>query len=98
MSNNIIIKDYPYWPPKTLEDVIEQLRLICNLRKNDKAQISNIANAFVSGRKVGRSPTSSADVLISDKIGDVNYDVNYLYILVDDGMSGAWRRAALGAW
>jgi len=91
-------KNYPYWDAKTLDDVIEQLRQITNLRKNDVTVISQIASSYISGRKVGKIPTSSTDVVATDRIGDVNYTASYLYILIDNAGTPAWRRVALGAW
>ena len=91
-------KDYPYWSAETLDDVKEQLRQITNIRKDDITQIQNLQNIFIYGRKVGRIPTSSADVIAGDKINDINWDASYIYILVDNAGTGAWRRAALGSW
>jgi hypothetical protein len=50
------------------------------------------------GRKVGRVPSSSADVITGDKVGDFNYDISYIYVLVDNAGTGTWRRATLGSW
>jgi len=90
--------DYPYWIPETLDDVKLQLQDITRTRKDDIALIQNLPNVFISGRKVGRIPTSSADVISGDKIGDFNYDIDYIYILVNNAGTGVWRRAALGSW
>ncbi len=93
-----IFKDYPSYTPINLEDVKEILRTICNIRKDDITQISNLANTFVSGRKVNKIPSGSADVAPPDLVGDMNYDASYLYILVNDSGTAAWRRVAIGAW
>lgn len=94
----IVFEDYPYWTAETLDDIKEQLRQITNARKDDITQISNIVNVFVSGRKVGKIPTSSTDVTETDRIGDQNYDASYFYLLVDNGGTAEWRRIALGSW
>lgn len=91
-------RDYPYYPAETEEDIKEVLRQITNIRKDDIAQISQLTNIFVSGRKVGKVPTSSLDVDSTDRIGDINYTTTYLYILVDNGGTAQWRRIALGSW
>lgn len=96
--STIIFKDYPYWGASNLSEVIEQLRQITSLRKQDITAISQITGSFVSGRKVGKIPSSSADVAASDKVGDVNYTASYLYILVDNSGTPAWRRVALSSW
>ncbi len=91
-------KDYPYWSASTLPDVIEQLRQITSIRKSDITTISQITSSFISGRKVGKIPSSSADVDVTDKVGDVNYTASYFYILIDNSGTPAWRRVALGSW
>jgi hypothetical protein len=91
-------KDYPYWSAESLDEVKEQLRQITNTRKDDITQIANLSNVFVAGRKVGRVPSGSADVLAGDCVGDVNYSASFLYILIDNAGTPAWRRVALSAW
>lgn len=91
------LKDYPYWPAETIKDLKEQMREITHTRKDDIALVNNLPNIFISGRKVGKIPSSSADIVPTDRLGDFNYDADYLYIVVDN--SGAeWRRASLGSW
>lgn len=91
-------KDYPYWEAESEADVRTQLRQICNIRKDDISTIGNLPNTFIAGRKVGKIPTSSADVAETDRVGDINYDADYLYICVLDTGSAEWRRIALGSW
>lgn len=91
-------KDYPYWSAATLTEVIEQLRQICSIRKSDISTISQITTSFISGRKVGKVPSSSIDVVATDKVGDINYTASYLYILVDNAGTPTWRRVALASW
>lgn len=91
-------KDYPYWSASTLEDIKTQLSQITHTRKDDITFINNLTNIFVGGRKVGKIPSSSVDVVPSDRIGDQNYDQNYLYILINNSGVAQWRRASLGSW
>lgn len=98
VTSIISFKDYPYWGAENLEEIREQLRQITNTRKDDISTISQITSSFVSGRKVGRVPSSSADVLVTDKVGDINYTASFLYILVDNAGTPVWRRATLAAW
>lgn len=94
-----VFKDYPYWPAESEADVKDQLRQICNTRKDDIAQISQLPSLFVSGRKVGKIPSASNDVdPDTDKLNDINWDASYLYILIDNSGTPAWRRASLGSW
>lgn len=92
----MILKEYPNYDVK--RDAQELLTQICNIRKDDIVQAKNLDFTFVSGRKVGRIPSASNDVISGDKIGDLNYDSDYIYILVDNAGTGVWRRAALGSW
>lgn len=89
---------YPYWPAETLQDVKDQLRQITSLRKKDITFIDNLQNIFVNGRKVGRIPSSSADVLVQDKVGDFNVTASFAYYLIDNSGTPAWRRVAVGAF
>lgn len=92
------LRDYPYWPAESLPDVRQQMREIANIRKDDITQFANLPSVFIAGRKVGRVPTGSADVLATDRVGDVNWTTGFLYILVDNAGTATWRRVALASW
>lgn len=93
------LKDYPYWPAETLDDVKDQLRIIANIRKDDISQIQNYTNIFWQGRTVGKTPSASNDVdPDEDKIGDLSYDTTFIYILVNNAGTAEWRRATLASW
>ena len=83
---------------KISERIKRNQQTIKNLRKDDISTIGNLINTFVEGRKVGRVPSSSADVITGDRIGDMNYDASYFYILIDNAGTPAWRRISLGSW
>lgn len=90
-------KLYPNIKIENLENVLELLEYIVRERRNDVNDFKGLGSKFMSGRKVGKIPSSSADVAADDRIGDFNYDANYFYICVDN--SGAvWRRITLGSW
>lgn len=99
---SITLRDYPYWPSNGLSDLMDQVSKICNLRKDDIAAIQNLPNVAVSGRTVGKIPTTSADVSADDKIGDINFATDggneYMYILMDIGGAGEWRRVQLNSF
>lgn len=92
------LKDYPYWGAEKETDVKEQLRQICNIRKDDITQFGNLPEIFMSGRKVGKIPTGSTDIAVTDRLGDFNYDASYWYQVVDDTGNARWRRIALATW
>lgn len=97
-ANAPAFKDYPYSFDQTPEKVVEQVRVITNTRKDDISEIANLINIFVTGRKVGKVPTASNDVVPEDRVGDINYTTSFLYILVDNAGTATWRRVALGSW
>lgn len=90
----------PY-PVTSANDDAERLAknamYIQRLREDDINSFNNLVNVFMSGRKVGKIPTSSTDIAATDRIGDFNYTATYFYIVVDNS-GAAWRRIALGVW
>jgi hypothetical protein len=91
------MKDYPNFRIESTEDKDSLLYYILKERRNDVNDFNNLKNIFMSGRKTGKIPTSSADVTNADRIGDFNYDYTsgYLYLLVDNAGTGVWSRIAL---
>ena len=92
------MKQYPQVISQTLSDVTGILRLITRERTNDINEFNNLKNIFISGRKVAKIPSGSADVAISDRVNDINWDANYIYILIDNSGTAEWRRTSLGSW
>lgn len=84
----------------TQRDVVDTLNAVLATRERDIQDYFDQPNQFILGRKVSKIPTSSADYVAStDLVGDINYDTNYLYILVSNGLGSAvWRRVALASW
>lgn len=91
------MKPYPILKDATIKGIFEWLKFVVRARSEDIQEFNNLENVFIAGRKVGKIPTASNDVVAGDKIGDFNYDADYIYILIDDS-GAAWRRATLGAW
>lgn len=88
---------YPTIFKENLEGVMRWINDVARIRRDDIGDYTNLPNIYMRGRKVGKIPTASNDVSASDKIGDFNYDANYMYLLVDNS-GAAWRRITLGAW
>lgn len=102
-KSQISFREFPYYGQEFSEsETKEWLRQISNLRKGDVDTIALLPSVFLLARKVGKIPTSSADVSASDKLGDINWNVSggsaYLYILVDNAGTAEWRRVALGSF
>lgn len=82
----------------TIEGNTEALKQISRIRDDDIIDRNNFTSVFISGRKVGKVPTSSTDVSADDTIGDVNFQSDYMYVLVSAGSVNRWRRVALTTW
>lgn len=92
------MQPYPQDIKKTIESIYESLRIITRLRNEDIVDRNTFPAIFMTGRKVGKVPTSSTDVAATDRVGDFNYDASYFYILVNNSGTPAWRRATMGTW
>jgi hypothetical protein len=91
------MKIYPQVIKDNIQEHTNVLKQIARLRQEDVQEFTNLTQVFISGRKVGKIPTSSADITPSDRVGDFSFDPDYIYIVVDDG-GAVWRRATLGSW
>lgn len=94
---------YVFIEEESLANLSQFCREVARLRGEDIEDFNNLANVFMRGRKVGKIPSSSADVdATQDRVGDFNYatdsGVEYLYICVQVGSSAAWRRTVLGSF
>jgi len=90
------MQDFPRY--NGLEDADGLLRYIAKERKNDVKDFNNLTNTFLSGRKSSKVPTGAADVTDTDRVGDISYDVSFLYILIDNAGTAEWRRVALSSF
>lgn len=77
------------------EDIAQVVRDIVRTRDQDIGDYNNLPNRFISGRSVSRVPSSSADVIAGDRIGDASYDHQYIYYLIDNAGTAEWRRINL---
>ncbi len=94
-----IFKNYPSGITNTLKELQEQFRLVCGIRKDDITQFNNLTQQFIAGRKVGKVPSSSADVVpATDKLSDFNVTATFAYFLIDNAGTPEWRRVAVGSW
>lgn len=92
------MKPWPTIREGSQQEIVDFCRYISRSRQEDVAESVNFYNIFIQGRKVGKIPSSSADVVATDRVGDFNYSDSYLYLCVDSGGSAVWRRVALGSW
>lgn len=92
------MREYPSLSPNDLKSALELLNYIVKERPRDILDFINLKNIFMSGRKVGKIPTSSLDIANTDRIGDFNYDDQYMYLVVLSGSDAEWRRITLSSW
>ena len=92
------MKTYPQIVTNSIDNHSEILRQITRLRNEDIGDFDNLQNQYIGGRKTNRIPSGSADVLATDRVGDLTYDLSFGYFLIDVGGTVAWRRWALSAW
>lgn len=93
------MQPYPQNIQPNIPSILDALQDISRKRQEDITDRNTFNSIFVLGRKVGKVPSGSADVVSSDRIGDQNATKDYLYMLVPDGLGGAvWRRFTAGAW
>lgn len=92
------MKPYPILKDETLKGIFEWLKYVVRARSDDIREFNNLENIFIAGRKVGKIPSASNDVVAGDKIGDFNVDDTYAYYLIDKSGTAEWRRVAVGSW
>lgn len=93
------MKLYPILKDNTLKGIFEWLKFVVRARSEDIQEFDNLQNTFIAGRKVGKVPTASNDVVAAeDKVGDFNVTATYAYFLINNAGTPVWRRAAVGAF
>lgn len=84
--------------PDVLKQIIDVLVEIISVREEDIGDFDNLQSIFMRGRKVGKTPSSSADVADTDREGDFNYSTSFFYLAVNNAGTLVWRRIALSSW
>lgn len=92
------MKLYPVLKDTTLKGIFDWLKYVVRARSEDVQEFNNLQNIFIAGRKVGKIPSASNDVVAADKIGDFNVNATYAYFLIDNAGTAEWRRVAVGSW
>jgi len=86
--------------PKTVttDTVVDVVSQIVRLRDADIIDRNTFPSVFLSGRSVAKVPTSAADIVATDRVGDFNVTTTYAYFCVDNAGSAVWRRVAVASW
>lgn len=96
------MRDYPAVPENNIPAIIEWLRSISTLRRDDAKVIRNFDNRFVRGRLRTDRPAPAAFDDIADgvdKEGDIVRTSAYEYTLINDAGTLKWARFAVDvAW
>lgn len=84
------MREYPIFQNASdLQALKAQLGLVGTYRDEDIAEFNNIAGRVATIRKGTRIPTSSADVLATDRPGDFNWDATGFFYL--ESKATGWR-------
>lgn len=87
------MKTYPAAFKPTLDGISDALKQICKLRNSQDIQdFKNLNGKFIMGRLTARVPSSSTDVITGDFVGDYCPTATFLYILINNSGTPAWRR------
>lgn len=86
-----LMQPYPKNIDTNIQKIADAVNVISRLREEDITDRNTFPSIFMLGRKVGKIPTSSSDIVATDRVGDYNYDVNYFYLLVSNGSGVIWR-------
>lgn len=92
------MKPYPSLSKKDLAGVVDVVQFIARQREIDIRDWNNLQNIYVLGRKIDRIPSSSMDVEITDRIGDISFQDDYVYYLFNNAGTTEWRRVAAATW
>lgn len=79
-------------------DLKNWIKEVTRLRYEDTGDKDTLPDMYVRGRKSPRIPNSPTDVTDFDKVGDISYDGQWLYVLVEvsEGVL-RWSRTQLSA-
>jgi hypothetical protein len=91
------MKLYPNFSEDQINDLLKFI--VRERNRTDVQEFANLPQVFISGRKVGKIPANAADVSVTDRVGDFNYDDQYIYILTTVTGTATWGRSPLDtAW
>jgi hypothetical protein len=85
---------------------IPDIRELKNTRAFDDVlkvseSFKSLNGKFIRGRLVSDAravPANSADVVATDRLGDIIFSATFIYTLIDNAGTPAWRRVALAAF
>lgn len=93
------MQKYPVLKSSDPDDIATVVKQIVKYRNSEDINaFTNLNKVLISGRLTARVPSSSSDVATGDLVGDFCPTATYLYILVANSGSPAWRRIAMGAF
>ncbi len=80
--------------------IVKALQQIARYRDEDITDRNTLPAVFISGRTVGKIPSSSTDISATDRVGDISFavDGSYIYYCVNASGTAKWRRIALATW
>ena len=92
------LQPYPTSIDNSVAGCVAALQKIAQIRQQDQTQWNGLAQQFISGRRVTRTPTASSNVLSTDNVGDFNVTSTYAYFLINNSGTNEWVRIAVGTF
>lgn len=85
---------YPILPSnKTIDDVLKWITEVTRARNSDLDDYN--VQQRENPRIYNLTPASAGDLSGNEKAGDIAFDVNFIYIVVDNSGTLEWRKASL---
>jgi len=83
-------------PNSKLKDLLDWAIHATRARQVDKSDydIQNSGNPLI----YTASPSSSSDLIGTEKVGDISMDTGFLYIIVDNAGTLEWRQVAISSF
>ena len=94
---------FPALVGKSWDSLMKWIEQVISEREKDRSDWDNLPQIYMLGRNrtllnSRAVPSGSSDVVATDAEGDFMADASYIYVLIDNGGTLAWRRVALASW
>ncbi len=82
-------------PQSSLQDVI---KWIADVTRNRLLDVEDYKYLTTISPEIFSPPSSSSDLVGTEKAGDMAADTNYLYVVVNNAGTLQWRRVAISTF
>jgi hypothetical protein len=95
-SDRFFIPEIPSFGSESTRNT--DLRALARSWESMRIKFLGLKDTTIRGRLVSRTPSASNDVVATDREGDVAFSATYMYVLINNAGTLAWRRVALSSW